>query len=153
MRKADTKVCPIDVQLLRTRDVDVLASGAVDLDSRGGQLLTHSDGQHVLSLAQNSRTITKGAKHVLLFHHGEAPGRDDEPRVDEPVEVHGRLIDLQEAKINAISFRLFLLLIFEVLLIGTFRAQYHVHALTTLNCHQFVYHTCNIALFLLAHAD
>ena len=117
MWEARPKVGAINVQLLLPRNVDVLAAGTVHLHPTGGQLFAHSDRQHVLPLAQDARARAEVPKHELLLHHGQAPRRQNKASVDQAVEVHCRLVDLQEV------------LVVEVVAVRRLRVQQHVHSL------------------------
>jgi hypothetical protein len=89
MRETGSEVRSVNVELLLSRDIDVLAARAVDFDSRGGEFLRHSNGQHIVAFTQNSWAITESAHHVLFFHHGESTRSEDESGVDQSVEIHG----------------------------------------------------------------
>ena len=96
MREARAEIGPVNVYLALARNVYILTPGAVDLDTRGGEFLADADRQYVVSLAEDPRAVGEGGEHIFLLHHGEAPWRNDEPCMDETIQVHGGLIDLEE---------------------------------------------------------
>ena len=97
--KAGSKVRSVDVQLLLPGNVHILAPRTVHLYARGRKLFAYADRQHTLSLAKHSRAVSEAAEHVFFFHHCEAPRRQDKAGMDEPVEVHGRLVNFEEVLI------------------------------------------------------
>ena len=80
--EASAEVCSVNVELLLARNVHVLAAGTVDLHTRCGQVLRHTNRQDVLSLAEDARAVSKLAQNILLLHHGESSRRQYEPCVD-----------------------------------------------------------------------
>jgi hypothetical protein len=50
-----------------------------------------------LALAEHPRARTKPALHELLLHERQTTTRDDEPGMDQAVEVGSFLIDLKES--------------------------------------------------------
>ena len=96
MGETRPEISAVDVELLLARNVDVLAAGAVHLHSAGRQLFRNADRQYVLSLAKNTWAGAKATQHELLLHHGQASRRENESGVDEPVEIHSRLVNFEE---------------------------------------------------------
>ena len=96
MGETRAEVSAVDVKLLLTGDVDVLAARTVNFDARGGKFFAYADGEHVLALAQHSGAVAKGAKHELLLHHSKAARGEDEASVYKAVEVHGALVNFEE---------------------------------------------------------
>ena len=90
------KIRTVNIQLFLTRDVNVLATGAVDFHATCWQFLTNADGEHVLSLTHDSGARAEAAEHEFFFHHGEASWGEDKASVDQPIQVHRRLVDLEE---------------------------------------------------------
>ena len=82
MGEAQTKVSSINVEVLLARHVYFLASRAVDLDTRGAQLLGQADWQHDLAVAEDALAGTEHAKEELLSHEGQPAWRQDEARMD-----------------------------------------------------------------------
>lgn len=98
-REGTPKIGSIHIRTFLLRYVDLLASGAENLDSTGSQFLTHSNWQHILSFAKYTRTCTKASSLELLLHQGESPRCDDEACVNQTIQISGLLVDLQEALI------------------------------------------------------
>ena len=94
MRKAGTKISAIYVKLFGSWYVDVLASRTIDLNSRSWEFLRYSNGKHILSFAQHSRAVAEWPKHIFFLHHWQTSRWYNEARMNEPVQVHCRLIDL-----------------------------------------------------------
>ena len=94
MGKAGPKISAIYVKLLGSWNVDVLAPRTIDLYSRSWEFLGYSNGKHILSFAQHSRAIAEWAKHIFFLHHWQTSRWYDKARMNEPVQVHSRLIDL-----------------------------------------------------------
>ena len=115
MGEARAEVGSVYIELLLARNVHVLATGTVDLHARCRQVLRHTNRKDILSLAEDARAVSKLAQYILLLHHGESPWRENEPSVDEPIKVHGRLIDFEE------------LLVIQVLRVRAIHTQDHRH--------------------------
>ena len=98
MRETGSKVSPVDIKLLLTRNVHILALRAIDLYSRRRQVFRNSNRQHILAFAENSGAVAEGAKHELLFHHGESARGQNKAGMDQSVQVHCRLVNLQKTK-------------------------------------------------------
>ena len=96
MRKTRSKIRAIDVELLLSWEIHIVASWAINLDSGRRQFLRHADREDMLSLAEHTWARSKRTLHELLPHLRESVGRQDEPGVNDAVEVHGRLVDLEE---------------------------------------------------------
>lgn len=126
MRETGSEVSPVDVKLLLTRNIHILALRAVYFYSRGWQVFRNSDGQNILAFTENSGAVAEGAKHQLLFHHGESARRQNKAGVDKSVQVHCRLVNLQ--KTRCIVRKGILLLVVEIFWVGTFRAENHLHS-------------------------
>jgi hypothetical protein len=82
MREGVAEVGPVDVKWLPVRNVHILAARAVHFNARGRKLLRYANRQHVLPLAEYTRTGAKLAQQVLFFHHIEAARRKYKPHVD-----------------------------------------------------------------------
>lgn len=78
---------------LLLRHIDLLATRTKYLHPRCSDLLTHSDWQGVLSLAENSWADSKSPFDELVPHDGEALGRDYVPGVYESIDISGFLVD------------------------------------------------------------
>jgi hypothetical protein len=115
--EACAEIRSIDIKLLLSRNVHVLTARAVHFYSGSREFLRDANGQNIVPFAKHSRTVTKCAEHVLLFHHGQASWSQNESGMDQTIEVHCRLVNLQEV------------LIIEVVGIGTVGAQDHLHCL------------------------
>ena len=115
MGERRAKVSSVYVELLLAGDVHVLAAGAVHFHATGRKFLADADGEHILTLAKHARTVAERPEHELLLHHGEPARREDEARVNEAVQVHGRLVDLEEV------------LVVEVLGVGRLGGEDHLH--------------------------
>ena len=123
--KAQPKVGPVDIEVLLPRHIQLLASWTVGLfrvsmfdtylDSGGGQLLGESDGQDELAVAEDALAAPEGAQNIFLTHHRESARRNNKPRMNEPVKVHGGLINLEEA------------LVVKVLAVGRVGTKNHFH--------------------------
>jgi hypothetical protein len=94
-----------------------LAAGTVNLNPAGRQFLTHANWEDILPLAEHAGALAERAIEILFFHEGETAGREDESGVDEAVEVHGALVEFEEA------------LIVEVVRLGTLLRENHLHGL------------------------
>ena len=119
--EACAKIRSVDIELLLSRDVHVLTARAVHFYSGGGEFLRDANGQNIVPFAKDSRTVTKCAKHVFLFHHGQASWSQNESGMNEAIEVHCGLVNLQEV------------LIIEVVGVGTVSAQDHLHCLVEIS--------------------
>ena len=58
-----------------------------------------------MSVTEDALTRAKDTEEELLAHEGETSWAEEEARVYEPIQVHGRLVNLQEAKVNHIFKR------------------------------------------------
>ncbi len=78
MREACSKISAINIEMLLSGDVDLLALGAVDLaerreylDTGGGELLAHPNREDNLSFAHYARAVSKDTEEVLLLHQAQ----------------------------------------------------------------------------------
>lgn len=119
MREGTAEVRSVDIGVLLLGHIHVLAAGAVHLHPGGADILAHSDGEDVLPLAEDPGAHSELAEQELLPHQSETLGREDEPGVDESINVGGLLIQLQE------------FFVFELVLIGGLWAEDHGDCLAT----------------------
>lgn len=101
MGEGGAEVSAIGVGRLLLGRVDILASRTVDLHPGDLEVLADGDGQHVLLLAHDPRAVAETASQVAFAHDGQALGSGDVAGVDEPVELSGVLVDLEEAEWRA----------------------------------------------------
>ena len=96
VREGATEVGPVDISALLFRDVHVLAFRTEHLHSRVSQVLGHADREHVLPAAKDARANPESAVEELFSHNRQAFGRLHETVVDQPVQIHGFLVHVQE---------------------------------------------------------
>lgn len=78
--------------------IHLLAFRAVYFDSGGAYLLTHSDGESGLAIAQHSWANSKRSLDEFFSHYGQALRSDYVSRVDEAVDIRSLLIDREVAE-------------------------------------------------------
>ena len=88
MWEASTEVGTIDIELLLSWQVHILAPGAVHLYSRSGQLLRYTNWQDILSVAQDSWADAECSLLELLSHFVQTVWGQDEPSMDDSIQVH-----------------------------------------------------------------
>jgi hypothetical protein len=81
MRETGSKIRSIYVELFLSGNIHVVAFRTVDFYSASGQFLTHTDRQNILTLAQNSRALTKCTQKEFLFHELKAAWGKNESSV------------------------------------------------------------------------
>jgi len=96
VRKTGTEISSINIKLFLTRNVYVLTSWTVDLDSWCWKLFWDTYRKHIMSFTENSWTVTKGTQHVFFLHHGEASWCKNKSCVNQTIEIHCWLIYLKE---------------------------------------------------------
>lgn len=71
MRETSTEISSVNILLPSLGQVDLLATGAVNLEAGGAQLVGQSDGKYLLTVAKGPRTCSKDAVKVLLVNFSE----------------------------------------------------------------------------------
>lgn len=103
MREGSAEKCPIHIRKLLLGNVDILASGAVDLHASNLRVFADTDWDHILLLAHDSGAGSELATEVLLPHDAETLWGCDIASMDQAVELGCLLIDLQESGHKSIS--------------------------------------------------
>ena len=93
------EIRPIYIELLLSGQVHINAARAVDFDTRRGEFFGDANGKDDLSLAEDAGARPERPADILLTHLVQPVGRQDVPRVNDAVKVHGRLVDLQELRV------------------------------------------------------
>ena len=94
MREWVTKVSPVHINELHSRDVYFVAFWTVHLYPGDAKVLTHSYRKDQLLIAKYPWTGPENALWVFFFHHLETFRGQNEPGVDQTVEVHRWLIEV-----------------------------------------------------------
>ena len=69
MRETCAKVSTINIKLLLSWYIDILATGAIHFHSRSRQLFWYTYRQDIVSFAKDPWAVAEGAEHILFFHH------------------------------------------------------------------------------------
>lgn len=78
--------------------VNLFAARAEHFDPGGADVFAHSDGEDMLSFAEDSGADTENSFEVLFFHECESFRSEYEPGVDESVDVCGLLVDCEVSR-------------------------------------------------------
>mmetsp|Transcript_13273 Transcript_13273/g.22524 ORF Transcript_13273/g.22524 Transcript_13273/m.22524 type:complete len:217 (-) Transcript_13273:279-929(-) len=92
----------VDVHLTELGNVDLFTARAVDFDARDLGPVVQAHRQHLLAVAQGSGASAVEALEELLVDLSHAVGGVDVARVDEPVEVAGLLVELEELLVGKV---------------------------------------------------
>ena len=99
MRETRPEIRAVDVELLLPWEIHIVASWAINLDSGRRKLFRHADREDMLSPAEHTWARSKRTLHELLPHLRESVRRQDESGVNDAVEVHSGLVDLEEVRV------------------------------------------------------
>ena len=87
VRQAGSKIGPVNVDIFVFWEVSFLAAGTVDLYPTSAQFVTHTDGNHFLSVAKSPWTSTIQPLQVVTIELSLAQGRLDVSPVEQAIEV------------------------------------------------------------------